>query len=385
MVFSQIMSFASQDVFKRCVDKYNGNFRSRGFSCWKQFLYLAFGQLTHRESMSDTVLCLGLHPDKLHHMGIGMLFHKSTLSRANENRDWRIFEEFGLKLIKQAKELYSDDNQLDVYLKGDVFALDSTTIDLCLEVFWWASFRKTRSAIKVHTLLDLKTSIPDFVFISEGRLHDVNVLDIIEIKKGGYYIMDKAYVDFSRLYRITEEKAFFVVRAKENMRYKAIARRKPDRKSGIISDQDIELTGFYSQQNYPGRVRKIKYYDAEYKRKFVFITNNFKINATTVARLYKHRWYIELFFKWIKQHLKIKSFWGQNENSVRTQIWVAISVYLIVAIAKKKLGIKHSMYEILQFISISAFEKANLKDVFDELKSLNLNTDFTTQLKISFK
>lgn len=385
MVFSQIMSFASQDVFKRCVDKYNGNFRSRGFSCWKQFLYLAFGQLTHRESMSDAVLCLGLHPDKLHHMGIGMLVHKSTLSRANENRDWRIFQEFGLKLIKQAKELYTDDNQLDVHLKGDVFALDSTTIDLCLEVFWWASFRKTKSAIKVHTLLDLKTSIPDFVFISEGRLHDVNVLDIIEIKKGGYYIMDKAYVDFSRLFRITEEKAFFVVRAKENMQYKTTARRKPDRKSGIISDQDIELTGFYSQQNYPGRVRKIKYYDAEFKRTFVFITNNFKINATTVARLYKHRWYIELFFKWIKQHLKIKSFWGQNENSVRTQIWVAISVYLIVAIAKKKLGIKHSMYEILQFISISAFEKTNLKDVFDELKLLNLNTDFSTQLKISFK
>ena len=384
MVFSQIMDFASQDAFKRCVERYKGNYKSRGFTCWKQFLFLAFGQLTHRESMSDTIMCLGLNNDKLYHLGIGRIVNKSTLSRANENRDWRIFEEFGLKLIEQAKALYQNDNQLDINLKGDVFALDSTTVDLCLEIFWWATFRTTKAAIKIHTLLDLKTSIPDYIYISEGNVHDVNILDHIEISKGGYYVMDKAYIDFERLYRIKKEKGYFVVRAKDNMKYRITKRRSPDRKSGILSDQNVILDGFYSKQNYPEEIRKIKFYDSEYKRTFIFITNNFKLKATTVAKLYKQRWGIELFFKWIKQHLKIKSFWGHNENSVKIQIWVAISVYVLVAIARKKLKINHTLYEMLQFISVSPFEKKNLFEVFNELDKANLTAENATQLKIRF-
>jgi hypothetical protein len=378
MIFSQIMEFASHDAFRRSVSKFNGNHKVKDFTCWRQFLCIAFGQITHRESMSDSLLCLKLNEDKLHHLGIGRLVNISSLSRANENRDWRIFEDFGLKLIQQAKALYASENQLEVDLKGDIFALDSTTVDLCLEVFWWANFRTTKAAIKIHTLLDLKTSIPDFVFISNADIHDVNILDSISIRKGSYYVMDKAYVDFSRLYRIRIEMAFFVVRAKENMKFKRIASRVADKSAGIICDQDILLTGFYSSQNYPERLRRIKYFDAEFNTTFVFLTNNFNLKAINVTKLYKHRWYVELFFKWIKQHLKIKSFWGQNENAVRIQIWVAISVFLLVAIAKKKLNIDHTLYEILQYISVSPFERKPLHQVFlnngnQEIKEQNIN------------
>lgn len=378
MIFSQIIEFASHDAFRRSVSKFNGNYKVKDFTCWRQFLCIAFGQITHRESMSDSLLCLKLNEDKLHHLGIGRLVNISSLSRANENRDWRIFEDFGLKLIQNAKSLYASENQLEVDLKGDIFALDSTTIDLCLEVFWWANFRTTKAAIKIHTLLDLKTSIPDFVYISNADIHDVNILDSISIRKGSYYVMDKAYVDFARLYHIRIEMAFFVVRAKENMKFKRIASRVADKSVGIICDQDILLTGFYSSQNYPERLRRIKYYDAEFNITFVFLTNNFNLKAINVAKLYKHRWYVELFFKWIKQHLKIKSFWGQNENAVRIQIWVAISVYLLVAIAKKKLKIDHTLYEILQFISVSPFERKPLHQVFlnngnQEIKEQNIN------------
>ena len=378
MVFSQIMEFASHFAFRQSVNKFNGNYKVKDFTCWKQFLCIAFGQLTHRESMSDAMLCLELNTDKLYHLGIGKLVNISSLSRANENRDWHIFEDFGLKLIQQAKALYEGDNQLDVELKGDIFALDSTTVDLCLEVFWWANFRTTKSAIKIHTLLDLKTSIPDFIYISNADIHDVNILDLIAIRKGSYYIMDKAYVDFERLYRIRTEKAFFIVRAKENMKFKRLGSRVSDKSAGIICDQDILLTGFYTSQKYPERLRRIKYHDSEFNITFVFLTNNFNLNAINVTKLYKHRWYVELFFKWIKQHLKIKSFWGQNENAVRTQIWVAISVYLLVAIAKKKLKIEHTLYEIIQYISVSPFERKPLSEVFlnngnQEIKEQNIN------------
>lgn len=379
MVFSQIMEFASPVAFRRSVSKFNGNHKVKDFTCWKQFLCIAFGQLTHRESMSDTMLCLELNPDKLYHLGIGRLVNISSLSRANENRDWRIFEDFGIKLIQQAKILYEGDNQLEVDFKGDIFALDSTTVDLCLEVFWWANFRTTKAAVKIHTLLDLKTSIPDFIYISNADIHDVNILDLISIKKGSYYIMDKAYVDFERLYRIRTEMAFFVVRAKENMKFKRLASRVADKSAGIICDQDILLTGFYTSQKYPERLRRIKYHDDEFNITFVFLTNNFQLKAINVTKLYKHRWYVELFFKWIKQHLKIKSFWGQNENAVRIQIWVAISVYLLVAIAKKKQKIEqHTLYEILQYISVSPFERKPLSEVFlkngnQEIKEQNIN------------
>lgn len=381
MIFSQIMEFASHDAFRRSVDRYKGNYRTREFSCWKQFLCLAFGQLTHRESMSDTMLCLELNSDKLYHLGIGKAVNKSTISRANESRDWRIFEDFGLKLIEQANALYEDDNQLDVRLKGKVFALDSTTVDLCLDVFWWATFRSTKAAVKIHTLLDLKTSIPEFIFITEGDVHDVNILDQITVLKGSYYVMDKAYVDFSRLNNIKNEKAYFVVRAKQNLRFKRLDSRATE--LGIICDQDIRLTGIRSNKKYPDRIRRIKFYDPEYKRTFVFLTNNFRLKARTVAQLYKHRWYVELFFKWIKQHLKIKSFWGQNENAVRTQIWIAISVYVLVAIAKKKLKIEHSLYEILQYVSVSPFEKRLLSDIFAGNEVQKFNGLNSSQLKIN--
>ena len=364
MVFSQIMEFANQDIFKNIVSHYDGNYKTKDFSSWKHFLCLSFGQLTHRESMSDAMLCLKLNSTKLFHLGIGKAFDKSTVSRANENRDWRIFQDFGMKLIDQARELYKGSSQLDFDLKGDIFAFDSTTVDLCLDIFWWATFRSTKSAIKIHALLDCKTSIPEFIFISEGDVHDVNVLDEIPIKKGSYYIMDKAYVDFSRLYSIHLRKAFFVVRAKENLQFIRIKSKPVNKKTNILCDQEIRLKGFYSGKNYPESLRRIKFYDSEFDRTFVFLTNNRKVSAQTVAKLYKSRWYVEIFFKWIKQHLKIKSFWGQNENAVRSQIWVAISTYAIVAIAKKKLNIPNSLYEILQYISIAPFEKTPLSETF---------------------
>ncbi len=360
------MDFASQDIFKNIVKQYNGNYKTKDFSSWKHFLCLSFGQLTHRESMSDTMLCLKLNSSKLFHLGIGKVFDKSTVSRANENRDWRIFQDFGMKLIEHAKELYKDYNQLDINLKGDIYAFDSTTIDLCLDVFWWATFRTTKAAVKIHTLLDCKTSIPEFIFISEGDVHDVNVLDKIPIKEGSYYVMDKAYVDFERLFSIDNKKAFFVVRAKENLQFTPIQSTPVNKKMNVLCDQQIKLIGFYSNKKYSKNLRRIKYYDNEFDRTFVFLTNNKKLKALTIAMLYKTRWNVELFFKWIKQHLKIKSFWGQNENAVRSQIWVAISSYVIVAIAKKKLNIPNSLYEILQYISIAPFEKTSLGETFSE-------------------
>ena len=382
MVFSQVMDFASQDIFKVCVNRYNGNYKTKEFTCWKQFLCLAFGQLTHRESMSDTLLCLELNSDKLYHLGIAKAVNKSTLSRANENRDWRIFQDFGLKLIDQARSLYDGDSQLEVRLKGNVYALDSTTVDLCLNVFWWANFRKAKGAVKLHTLLDLKTSIPQFLHISNGSVHDVNILDMIPIEKGGYYVMDKGYVGFERLYRIKDEKAYFVIRAKENLQFSRLDSRTANKDAGIICDQDIQLTGFYSNQHYPVPLRRVRFYDAEFDRTLIFLTNNFKLKAETVAQLYKHRWQIELFFKWIKQHLKVQSFWGYSENAVRTQIWIAISVYALVAIVKKRLNLKHSLYEILQYISLSPFEKMPLSEVFNANQQDVKELESTIQLKI---
>ena len=382
MAFAQIMDFASQDIFKVCVNRYNGNYKSQDLTCWKQFLCLAFGQLTHRESMSDTMLCLKLNAEKLYHLGIGKAINKSTLSRANEKRDWRIFQDFGIKLIEQARVLYEGDNQLDIKLKGKVFALDSTTVDLCLEVFLWAPFRTTKAAIKIHTLLDLKTSIPEFIFISEGNVHDVNIMDLIPVQKGSYYVMDKAYVDFARLYNIKMDKAYFVVRAKENMQFKRICSRLVNKSLGLLCDQDIMLIGINSSIRYPELLRRIKFYDSEYDRTFVFLTNNFKLNAETVTQLYKQRWGIELFFKWIKQNLKVQSFWGFSENAVKTQIWVAISVYVLVAIAKKKLNLLHSPYEIIQYISLAPFEKRSLREVFLNSENQDVKEQNCIQLKI---
>jgi hypothetical protein len=378
MVFAQLIEFASDDIFKWCVKRYNGNYKAKDFTCWKQFLCMAFGQLTHRESLSDTVLCLSLHKSKLYHLGIGQAFDKSTISRANESRDWRIFRDFGLKLIEQAQLLCADDNQLDIKLKGRIFALDATVIDLCLDVFWWARFRSQKAAVKLHTLLDLKTAIPEYIFITEGAVHEVNTLDYFSLPAGSYLVMDKAYIDFARLWRLARERTNFVIRAKDNMKYRVVERGNADKNKGVLCDQTIEFTGTLTCKKYPEHLRRIRYYDAETGNTFVFLTNNFKLSAVTIAALYKYRWGIETFFKWIKQHLKILSFWGHSENAVKTQIWIAISTYVLVIIAKKKLNLTHSLYEILQMISLSAFDRTPIKMLFSnenyqDVKEQNCN------------
>ena len=382
MVFAQVMDFAPYHVFKYCVKRYNGDFKVQNLTCWKQFLCMAFGQLTHRESLSDTALCLKLQNDKLYHLGIGQPFLKSTISRANENRDWRIFQDFALKLIEQAKSLYSNYNQLDIKLKGGIFALDSTVVDLCLSVFWWATFRTTKSAIKIHTLLDLKTSIPEYIFISEGSLHDVNALDGITLPAGSYLVMDRAYVDFERLNRLANERINFVIRSKTNMKYEILNSGQTDPSTGVLSDQAIMLTGLNTKQKYPECLRRVKYFDAETKKTLVFLTNNFKISALTVAALYKSRWGIEIFFKWIKQHLKIQSFWGQSENAVKTQIWIAISAYLVVIIAKQQLKLKYTLYEILQLISLAPFDRTPIKQLFENAEYQDVKEQKYIQLKL---
>jgi len=382
MVFSQLIEFASDDIFKRCVARYNGNYKAKAFTCWRQFLCMSFGQLTHRESLSDTVLCLQLHSEKLYHLGIGKAFSKSTISRANESRDWRIYQDFALKLIEQAKLLYADDNQLDVRLKGRIYALDATVIDLCLDVFWWAKFRTTKAAIKLHTVLDLKTSIPEYILITDGSVHDINALDDISLPAGSYLVMDKAYIDFARLFQLKKERISFVTRAKENLKFKRIGSRKVDKHNGIICDQTIQLAGYNSMKRYPDCLRRIRFYDAETDKTFIFLTNNFRIDATTVAALYKCRWGIETFFKWIKQHLKIQTFWGQSENAVKTQIWIAIATYVIVVIVKKKLKLTHSLYEILQMVSLSSFDRTPIKELFTKDKYQVIKEQDCKQLKM---
>ena len=353
MVFAQLMEFAPFGVFKYCVKRYNGDYNNKGLTCWKQFLHMAFGQLTHRESLSDTLLCLKLQKDKLYHIGIGRVYSKSTLSRANENRDWRIYRDFALKLIDQARLVCKDENLLEIKLKGRVYALDATVIDLCLDVFWWAKFRSHKAAIKLHTLLDLKTAIPEYIFITDGSVHEVNTLDYFSLPAGSYLVIDKAYTDFERLFELTRQHISFVIRAKENLKYRVLDRGVLLAEKGIICDQTIVFTGSLTSQKYPDCLRRIRYFDDETGNTFVFLTNNFKISALTVAALYKNRWGIELFFKWIKQHLKIQSFWGHSENAVKTQIWIAISTYVIVVIAKKQLKLTNTLYEILQLVSLS--------------------------------
>jgi hypothetical protein len=325
---------------------------------------MAFGQLTHRESLSDTALCLKLQRDKLYHLGIGRAFNKSTLSRANESRDWRIYRDFALKLIDQARVLCQDDNLLDLKLKGKVYALDATVIDLCLNVFWWAKFRTTKAAIKLHTLLDLKTAIPEYIFITDGSVHEVKTLDYISLPAGSYLVMDKGYIDFARLYRFARERTNFVIRAKSNMKYRVLDRGITAKEKGVLCDQTIVFTGILTSQHYPECLRRIRYLDAETGKNLVFLTNNFKLSALTIAALYKNRWGIELFFKWIKQHLKIQTFWGHSENAVRTQVWIAIATYVLVIITKKQLKLKQSLYEILQLVSLCALDRTSIKKLF---------------------
>ena len=363
-VFSQIMELVSSTSFQTLVSRYSGDYKIRGFSCWKQFLCMAFGQLTHRESLSDTLMCLKANAGKMYHLGIGEVVAKSTLTKANENRSYRIYQDLAMLLIKEAKQLYIGDSSLEVQLSNNVFAIDATTIDLCLSTFHWATFRNTKGGIKLHTQLDLKTAIPEFILFSNALVHDVNALDFIAFEANSFYVMDRGYVDYKRLYRIHLSEAFFITRAKDNMDFRRLYSRRADKSKGVRYDQTIMLNGYYTAKHYPEKMRRIKFYDQETGRMLVFLTNNFHIDATEVAQLYKHRWKIELFFKWIKQHLKIKSFWGQSENAVKTQVWIAISTYVLIAIAKKRFMLRQSLYEILQILSISIFEKTPINQLF---------------------
>lgn len=381
-VFAQIFDLVSHNDFLKCVKSYNGDHKVKHFSCWKQFLCMAFGQLTHRESLSDTILCIKANEKKLYHLGIGRAISKSTLSKANENRDWRIYQDFAQILIAEAKMLYQGDSQLDFEIKNNVSIIDSSTIDLCLSLYPWAKFRKKKGAVKMHTKMDAKTSIPDFIHISDGKMHDVNVLDIISILADEFYVMDRGYVDYARLYRIHKANAFFVIRAKKNMDYRRLYSAKVDKSKGVKYDQTIKLNGFYVSQDYPQKLRRIKFYDIENDKVLFFLTNNVELTAQDIAMLYKHRWFIETFFKWIKQHLKIKSFWGTSLNAVKTQIWIAISVYVIVLILKKKLKIQQSIYEILQVLSINIFDKDPIYQLFTKPNLQNFKERNYNQLKM---
>ena len=358
-VFSQLMDFLPRREFSACVVRYGGPRRGRGFSCRDQFLCMAFAQLTFRESLRDIETCLRALQPKLYHAGFRGKISRSTLADANRAHDWRIDADLAQVLIRRARQLYAQE-PLAVDLEQTVDALDSTTIDLCLSLFPWAKFRRRKGAVKLHTLLDLRGNIPCFVHVSHGKMHDVTVLDQLPIEPGAFYVMDRGYVDFARLYRFTQHAAFFVTRGKRNLDCTRRARRPVDNSTGLRSDQTIVLAGLKSSRLYPDSLRRVAFYDDKHRRRLVFLTNNFALPALTIARLYKCRWQVELFFKWIKQHLRIKAFYGTTDNAVKTQVWIAISVYVLVAIVKKELRIERSLYEMLQVLSLTLFEKTPL-------------------------
>ena len=356
LVFAQLMDFLPRHDFDKCVRRYRGNYRTRDFSCRDQFLAMAFAQLTYRESLRDIETCLRSVQPKLYHMGFRGRIARSTIADANRERDWRIYADFAQTLIHRARMLYANE-PFAVDLKGAAYALDSTTIDLCLSLFPWATFRRRKGAVKLHTLLDLRGNIPCFLRVSHGKMHDVNILDELPIEPGAFYVMDKAYIDFARLYRLHRQAAFFLTRAKKNLDYNRRQSHIIDKATGLRSDQTIVLAGVKSSQSYPEALRRIHYFDIDTDKRFVFLTNNFVLPALTITQLYKCRWQIELFFKWIKQHLRIKAFYGTSPGAVRTQVWIAISVYVLVAIVKKELKIERSLSEILQILSVNPFEK----------------------------
>ncbi len=380
-VFSQVMDFLPQKKFRQCVNRYNGNYRVRSFTCYNQLLCMAFAQLTYRESLRDIVCCLRAMREKLYHMGIRGKVSRSTLADANEVRDWRIYSDFAQILIHEARHLYAEDD-FGLELKETVYALDSSTIDLCLSVFPWARFRKTKAAVKLHTLLDLRGDIPTFIWITDGKVHDVNALDHLIPEPGAIYIMDRAYLDFQRLYQMHQCSAVFVTRSKTNTGLRRLYSHKVDKTTGVRYDQTVVPTGFYTKKDYPDKLRRIKYFDAEKGRAFIFLTNQFTLPASTIAELYRYRWRVEIFFKWVKQHLRIKSFYGTSENAVKTQIWIAISTYVLVAIMKKRLKIDLTLYTILQILSISIFEKKPIYQVLAQSDYKNTMTSAHIQLKL---
>jgi len=355
-VFSQLISFLPDREFRRCVERYWGDLRLRDFTCWNQYLAMAFAQLTYRESLRDIEACLGSLQGKLYHLGFRSKVARSTLADANESRDWRIFADFAQRLITTARRLYASE-PMGVALDQSLYALDSTTIDLCLSLFPWAKFRKHKAAVKMHTLLDLRGNIPTFIRITDGKVHDVNILDEIMPEAGGFYVMDRGYIDFERLFVLTLSSAFFVVRTKSNVLLQRRYSHPVDRSTGVRSDQTVVLTSFESASAYPDTLRRVSYFDAETGKRLKFLTNNFTLPAHNIAQIYKQRWQVELFFKWIKQHLRIKAFYGTSENAVKTQIWISVSVYVLVAIVRKRLGLEASLYQILQILSLTLFEK----------------------------
>ena len=359
LVFAQLMEHLPLHTFRRCVQRYPSKYPTKTFSHLDQFLCMAFAQLTYRESLRDIETCLRAHQAKLYHLGIRGNIAKSTLADANEQRDWRIYEDFALSLIQIARKLYAGDS-FAVDLEQTAYALDTTTIDLCLSVFPWARFRQAKAAVKMHTLLDLRGNIPTFIHITDGKMHEVNVLDILIPEAGSFYIMDRGFTDFARWFTLHQAQAFFVIRGKSNLLFRRVYSRTVDTSTGLRCDQTIVLTTPKALKDYPQHLRRIKFYDAEHGRHLVFLTNNFDLPALTIARLYRCRWQVELFFKWIKQHLRIKRFYGTTENAVKTQIWIAISIYVLVAIVKKRLKTEASLYKILQILSLALFEKMPL-------------------------
>jgi len=380
-VFSQIMDFAPSFQFQQCVARYNGNFKVITFTCLDQFFCMAFAQLTYRESLRDIEACLRVAKPKLYHMGIRGNISRNTLAHANENRDWRIYADFAQVLIKIARELYANET-FGLELKNTVYAFDATTIDLCLSVFPWAKFRKAKAAVKLHTLLDLRGNIPVVISITSGKVGDVSALDDLIFEAGAIYIFDRGYIDFARFYRIHQSLAFFVTRAKSNFVFKRLYSQPVDKSTGVRSDQIIMVTGFYALIDYPEKLRRIRYYDVDTKKRFVFLTNNLVLPAIVIAKLYKCRWQVELFFKWIKQHLRIKAFYGTSENAVKTQIWIAISVYVLVAIVKKQLKLDRSLYTILQILSVTQFEKTPILQVLSSPNYENDDIDACNQLNL---
>jgi len=370
IVLAQVMDFIPRRKFNVCVECYKGNYKVQSFSCRSQFITMAFAQFTGRESLRDIEASLGALGKKLYHVGLQDKVSRNNLSNANKRRDYRIYEDFAKVLIAYARRLYVNED-LGIDLEQSAYALDASTIDLCLSLFPWALFRKKKGGIKLHTLMDLKGNIPYVIWVSDAKTHDVAFLDMIAYEPGSYYIMDRAYIDFERLYKINTSKAYFVTRAKTNMDYSRRASRKVDKSTGLRSDQTIALKGIKSSEKYPELLRRITFVDPETKKRFVFLTNNFELDALAITKLYKYRWQIELFFKWIKQHLKIKSFFGTTDNAVKTQIWIAISVYVLVAIIKKELKIERSLNEILQILSISLFEKVPIEQLLTKTESQN--------------
>lgn len=379
-VYAQVIEFLPQRIFDKLVRKYDGNKYIKHFTCWNQLLCMVFGQLTNRDSLRDLLVAIHAHSGKSYHLGFGKNITLSNLAKANLNRNSKIFEEFAYHLIAAARKDRSND---DFQVKGQVYAFDSTTIDLCLSVFWWARFRKNKGGIKLHTLLDVNTQIPAFVHITPAAVHDMNAMDYLLYEAGAYYVLDRGYVDYSRLYRITEHSAFFVVRAKSNLRFNRMYSRKLNKTSGVRCDQIGKLSGFYVSKDYPDKLRKIKFYDQETDRTFFFLTNNFELSAEQVAFLYKKRWEIELFFKWIKQHLKVKAFWGTSENAVRIQIYSAIIAYCLVAIVGAKLKAERSTYEILQVLGISLLDKTPVIELLTNMNYNDVKEPFYKQLSIN--